>query len=204
MFISILHRHSLIARSFTSYTAGVMIAYSAVQKAIHDQPFAMDLELLNKCIKVLAYCALNDPMAGRFRDLLNHQFTDLQEHSVSLLATTELDHPMNKTKFADTLFTFDPTSKLHAASQRLLNLIQRPFSGLGDIPEHATLSNRAETGVGAHLEWQWELKDGNDVNEMVEPKEVCAGACASVEDAMAGQLGGGAWSTWTPAVGFEV
>jgi hypothetical protein len=197
-----------------------MIAYSAVQKAIHGLPFASDMELLDKCIKVLSYCALKDAMAGKFRDLLNRQFNDLQDlHAPDVNA--EIEPLSNLTEF---LFTLEAGfTGLHTAARGLLNLIQHPFSGLGDISSLATLSNRAETTMGTHLEWQWELQGTECVDNtmehrelygmdrMMEPTEVCGmdnmmepkDACGTGMSMGAyTSLGQGAWSTWTPPVGI--
>jgi hypothetical protein len=197
-----------------------MIAYSAFQKALHGLPFASDMELLDRCIKVLSYCALKDAMAGKFRDLLNRQFNDLQ-HLHAPNSNAAIEPPSNSTEF---LFTLEAGStSLHTAARGLLNLIQHPFSGLGDISSLATLSNRAETTMGTHLEWQWELQGsesrGNSmehrelygIDRMMEPTEVCGMDNMMEPKDVCGtgmsmgaytSLGQGAWSTWTPPVGI--
>ena len=178
-----------------------MIAYGAVQKAIHGQPFASDLDLLDKCIKVLSYCALKDAMAGRFRDLLEGQLGGLQRHHMAE-CDVQNDHALAESVIPDIVFTFTPGSKLHTVAQSLLNLIHRPFSGLGDVSPQATLSNRAETTMGTHLEWQWELKGTDCVTNMAEPAEIfgsAAVASASTDRLMSQPLGV-AWSTWTPPI----
>ncbi|KAF2828201.1 hypothetical protein CC86DRAFT_320848 [Ophiobolus disseminans] len=189
---------------FTSYTAGVMVAYGAVQKANHGLSFDSDMELLDKCIRVLSYCALKDAMAGRFRDLLNCQLNALQEaHSAERNA-----HKNSASKEAapvDILFTFDSEpSTLHTAARGLLNLIQRPFSGMANIPTQTTLSNRAETTAGAHLEWEYELRGSECADTTREPAEtygVNVEAGVPMDHSMS-QPHEGAWTTWTPLIGI--
>jgi hypothetical protein len=83
-------------------------------------------------------------------------------------------------------------------------LIHHPFSGLGDIATQSTLSNRAETTMGTHLEWEWELKGDTCLDDMGGPKYVC-GTDAPTEDGvkrLVSQPEGAAWSVWTPPVGI--
>lgn len=181
-----------------------MIAYGAVQKAIQSLSFAEDLELLNKCIIVLSYCALKDALAGRFRDLLTSQLDDLQRLHVP---ETNSRHGsmLDEAALPDILFTFDSgSSKLHAAARGLLNLIHRPFSGLSDISTQATLSNRVETTLGTHLEWEWELKSSDCVEKTTDPMEVCGrdAVSAPLAEPLLLQSQGGAWSVWTPPIGI--
>jgi hypothetical protein len=179
-----------------------MIAYGAVQKAIHGLAFATDMELLHKCINVLSYCAQKDAMAERFRILLNCQLDELQRLHISD------NHPKND-PIADrlalhrVLFDFDSgSSKLHDSARKLLNLIHRPFAGLNGIKPRATLSNRAETTMGTHLEWAWEFKNSNHFEKMPE-QEVLGGTSTDILDAAVDPLlqsAGAPWSTWTPPV----
>jgi hypothetical protein len=191
------------SHSFTSYTAGVMIAYSAVKKAIHGLPFAEDVDLLNKCISVLSYCALKDAMAARFRDLLTRQFVDLQELLVSD-GNSPQDLETEKPALPNILFSFNSgSSKLHFTARSLLNLIHRPFSGFSDTSMEATLSNRAETTMGTHLEWEWELKGSKCAENLMESDAV--GETGEETDAAVKRLmlqpQGAAWTIWTTPVG---
>ncbi|KAF1835148.1 hypothetical protein BDW02DRAFT_588352 [Decorospora gaudefroyi] len=143
---------------YTSFTAGIMIAHKAAQKALHGDPFAKDMELLNKCIAVLDYCALKDALAGKFRTLLTGHLNTLREHNATMDGLCDVSTP---TDLPETgyLFTFHSGStKLHAAARNLLRAIHRPFSGLKNVATQKTLSNRAETTMGTHLEWEYELK----------------------------------------------
>jgi hypothetical protein len=193
-----------ISHSYTSYTAGVMTAHKATQKALHGDPFTDDMELLSKCIGVLEYCAQKDALAGRFRDLLTAHLNTLREHNAStdrLATSTNL--PMNAY-----LFTYHAgSSTLHAVAHDLLRLIHRPFSGLKNVVTQKTLSNRAETTMGTHLEWEYELKGAgcaeNQLNKRVcleptnpVPQPLCVG-----DEEMQRLMklpNEGAWSTWTP------
>jgi hypothetical protein len=188
---------------FTSYTAGLMVAYEAAQKAIHGLPITADLEILKKSLNVLSYCAQKDVLAGRLRDLLDSEFEGLQE-----VITPEDDlenaHSIGESTSHNVLFDFeDGSSKLHIAARRLLNLIQRPFSGLSHVEKHLTLSNRAETTMGTHLEWQWELKSGGYMDDLAEPQNI-AGTRSAVDkavDELKQKRAGSGWLAWTPPFG---
>lgn len=189
--------------SFTSYTAGVMIAYGAVQKAIHGLPFVNDIELLHKCISVLSYCALKDAMAARFRGLLTGYLDELREveDSDSYQAS---DTATEASALDFVLFDFaEGSSKLHNTARTLLSLIHRPFSGLGGIATQSALSKRAET-MGTHLEWEWELKGDKCLDYTAGSKDVSSTRAASEEaiKRLMSQLEGTAWSLWTPPVGI--
>jgi hypothetical protein len=180
-----------------------MIAYGAVKKAIHGLPFAVDVDLLNKCISVLSYCALKDTMAARFRDLLTRQLVDLQELLVSG-GNSPQDPETEKPASPDILFSFDSgSSKLHAAARGLLNLIHRPFSGFSDTSMEATLSNRAETTMGTHLEWEWELKGSKCAEKLMKPEAVggTGGDTDAALERLMLQPQGAPWTIWTTPVG---
>jgi hypothetical protein len=193
-----------LAYSFTSYTAGVMIAYGAVQKAVHGLSFAFDMEVLNKCIEVLTYCARKDAMAGKFRVLLTRQLDELHELHVS--ANTRMDAEADRTAQNDVLFRFNPgSSKLHDSVRKLLNLIQRPFAGLSDTDAKDIMSNRAETTMGTHLEWAWEFKRSQNLKTMAESETPCGKSPRTLDDGVdpivMESAGAAAWSTWTPSAG---
>jgi hypothetical protein len=181
-----------------------MIAYGAVQKAIHSFPFFNDLELLNKCISVLSYCAQKDAMAGRLCIILMSHLDGLREINTSD-SYSSTDSAIEASALDGVLFDFETgSSKLHISARTLLSLIHRPFSGLGEIATQSTLSNRAETTMGTHLEWEWELKGDTCLDNMGESKHIC-GTEASTEDAvrrLMSQPEGAAWSVWTPPVGI--
>ncbi|KAF1947555.1 hypothetical protein EJ02DRAFT_92320 [Clathrospora elynae] len=202
---------------YTAYTAGVMVAYKAAQKALYGRPFADELELLNKCISVLDFCAHKDAAACKFRDILAFHLKTLQDHHVATdglydSATPE-DVPM-----ADYLFTFhNGTSELHIAARDLLRVIHHPFSGLENVANQKTLSNMAETTLGAHLEWAYELNGvdcayqqessehpgpTNVIPEPINMDGATSGQDASTQDMsmqnMSAQPQGIPWSTWTP------
>jgi hypothetical protein len=193
-----------LAYRFTSYTAGVMIAYGAVQKAVHGLSFASDMELLSKCIEVLSYCARKDAMAGKFRVLLNRQLDELHELHVS--ENARMDATADRTALHDVLFRFDRgSSKLHDSVRKLLNLIQRPFAGLSDIDAKDTMSNRAETTMGTHLEWAWEFKKSLIPETMSESEAPYGKNPRTLDDGVdpiiIDSAGAAAWSTWTPSAG---
>jgi hypothetical protein len=189
--------------SFTSYTAGVMIAYGAVQKAIHGLLFTSDMELAEKCIAVLSHCALRDTMAGRFRDVLNRELDGLRQIRESN-SSQQGSFTTGGSLYDDFLFDFDDgSSSLHLTARRLLNLIHRPFSGLSDIATQSTLSNRAETTMGTHLEWEWELRGSKCLDDTTQRTAACAMSTTTNDEVQRLMLQpeGAAWSTWTPPVG---
>jgi hypothetical protein len=180
-----------------------MIAYKAVQKAIHGFSIATDMELLHKCISVLSYYAQKDAIAERFRILLNRQLEELRDLHASGDHSGD-DAIADKIALHDVLFDFDSgSSKLHGSARELLDLIHRPFAGLSDIEPKATLSNRAEITMGMHLEWAWEFKNTNSFGRMVEPEAPSSASTGILEDTINPllQSAGTAWSTWTPPVG---
>ncbi|KAF1914820.1 hypothetical protein BDU57DRAFT_589002 [Ampelomyces quisqualis] len=188
---------------FTSYTAGVMVAYKATQKAIHGLPITADLAIMTKCVNVLSYCALKDAMAGRFRDLLVNELGGLQEVGTS---DTEWGSGSNMGDWTcnNVLFDFqEGTSELHMTARRLLHLIQRPVSGLREVEMRSTSSNRAETTMGTHLEWQWEFKSNGYMDNLAEPQHVCdtRSAVEKATEELRQKPAGSAWVTWTPPVG---
>ena len=162
-----------------------MIAYYAAQKALHGLSCATDIELLSKCIRVLTYCAEKDILAGKFRNTLSDHLRTLREDKSG---STVAYVPM-----ADVLFTLHQgTTNLHHAARDLLCLIHSPFRGLQNLHAQATLSNRTETTMGSHLEWEWELNNldsacGDASNNKERPSRL-----------LHAQPQGGAWSTWTP------
>lgn len=189
---------------FTSYTAGVMVAYEAAQKLIHGLPITADLEILKKSINVLSYCAQKDVLAGRLHDLLNSELEALQQ-----VIPPEIDADIrpntSNSASRDVLFHFeDGSSKLHIAARRLLSLIQRPFSGLTDIERHSTMSNWAETMMGTHLEWQWDLKTSGHPDNLAKSQNACAteSAVAKAVEKLKQKPAGSAWVTWTPPLGI--
>ncbi|KNG46271.1 nitrate assimilation regulatory protein nira [Stemphylium lycopersici] len=152
---------------YTAYTAGVMIAHKAAQKALYGGEYHEDLETLNKCIGILQYCAQKDALAGRFQTLLTGHLSALREgnqppngsHGSSASASPSMH------KY---LFSFNPgPSKLQATAQELLRIIHRPFSSLKSVVTQKTLSNRAETTMGTHLEWEYELKGSDCAEDML-------------------------------------
>jgi hypothetical protein len=158
-----------------------MIAYRAVQKAIHSLSFATDMELLHKCIGVLSYCARKDAIARKFRVLLDRQLNELRELHVS--GNPRMDAMADRTASHDVLFSFEPgSSKLHDYARKLLNLIRRPFAGVSDIEAKDTLSNCAETTMGTHLEWAWEFKNGQELEKMAKPEAPCSKSPRTLED----------------------
>jgi hypothetical protein len=176
-----------------------MIAYAASQRAVRGLSFSHEMDLLDKCISVLSYCALKDALAGRFRDLLNRQLTDLQKHHIPG-SESSTGSPIEESSLDD-LFNFDPgSSPLHSATRNLLSLIHRPFNGLGEISTSATLFNRAETTMGTHLEWEWELKENKNAENMMDWDGACGTGDASgiTEKPSFPQSQEGAWTTWTP------
>jgi hypothetical protein len=179
-----------------------MIAYGAVQKAIHGLSFVTDMELLDKCIGVLSYCAQKDAMAERFRVLLSCQLDELQKLHV-LDGDLKTDPVADRLALHRVLFDFDSgSSKLHNTARKLLHLIHRPFAGLSEIKPKATLSNRAETTMGTHLEWAWEFKDSNNFEKVPEP-EIPHGTSVGILDGAIDPLlpsAGAPWSMWTPPV----
>jgi hypothetical protein len=160
-----------------------MIAYGAVQKAIHGFSILNDTKLLNKCINVLSYCAQKDAMAGRFRNLLIGHLDELRELDTSD-SYSFTDSATEASALEEVLFDFETgSSKLHNSARTLLSLIHRPFSGLGDIATQSTLSNRAEATMGTHPEWEWELKGDRCFDNMAELGVVC-GTDAVSKDAV--------------------
>jgi hypothetical protein len=200
--------------SYTSYTAGIMIAHKASQKALNYEPFTHDLVLLSKCISVLEYCAIKDTLAGRFRDILAAHMSGLRDYESSLADSGGSAEPLSSSS-DDSLFLFHRgSSERHKAAIDLLRTIHHPFSGLKDVTTQNTLSNRAETTMGTHLEWEYELESRDDVearskgyknadeaNGKIEP---LTPLCSSSEQdnpmqKLLAQPQGEAWTTWTPA-----
>jgi hypothetical protein len=182
-----------------------MIAYGAAQKATRGLSFSHDMQLLDKCISVLSYCALKDALAGRFRDLLNRQLNDLQKHPT--LGSESLAGTPTEDSLSDNLFDFETgSSLLHSTTRNLLSLIHSPFNGLGEISTQATLLNRMETTMGTHLEWEWELKTRKTVDDTMDWEGSCGTACVSGATEKSGLPGsqGGAWTTWTPARNMSI
>ena len=179
-----------------------MTAYVATQNALQGVSFVHELDLLNKCILVLAYCSRKDALAGKFHDELNAHLTTLQQHNASTGSRADtIATPQPPT--VDILFTRHAgTSDLHSASRALLRLTHRPFSGLPNIPAQATLSNRAETTMGTHLEWEWELKGIECADRMAKTPEAC-GIGPNTNDNRSAkrvmlQPREGPWTMWTP------
>lgn len=200
--------------SYTAYTAGVMIAHQASQKALNNEPFTNDVELLGKCIGVLEYCAIKDTLAGKFRSILAAYLKMLQDHKLTMGDSEDFAAPPTSSS-SDSLFIFHRgSSELHVAALGLLQTIQRPFSGLKDVATTTTFSNRAETSMGTHLEWEYELKnrDGSEASlnehdsahatdDICEPTKTL---CSSFEQdhslqKLPVQPSEEAWTKWTPA-----
>jgi hypothetical protein len=181
-----------------------MVGYKAVQKALHGVPYFEDIDQLDKCINVLDYCALKDAMAGRFRDLLESQVSELRKYKETKGGPTG-DAAVEDAQLFNILFTFSSgSSELHMTARNLLKLMHHPFDGLKDVSTQATLSNRAETTIGAHFEWEWELKGSDCVTKVAEPDTMCGANAVnktSVQRLML-QPEGGAWNLWTPPVGI--
>jgi len=199
--------------SYTAYTAGVMITHKAMQKALHGISTVEDIELLNKCIGVLDYCALKDALAVKFRSLLTAQMDILRQHDLSNGGVPH-GSAIDNLPLHGYLLNF-PTgsSRLHKAARYLLQIIHRPFSGLENVPTQKTLSNRAETTMGTHLEWEYELKGRDCVGGGLEDREIASPVdalgeagnipCTTSEQGpymrqLMGEPGAAAWSTWTP------
>lgn len=154
------------------------------------------------CIKVLSYCSLKDAMACRFCNLLTSHLDELREVSLSKSLSDE-ETMSDEVALEDVLFDFGPGSTaIQDSARKLLNLIHRPFSGLGPISAHSTLSNPAETTMGTHLEWEWELKGDVRLNDMPESNE--SGQLNVSLNGAAGNLlsqpEDAAWHIWTPIV----
>ncbi|KAK1910317.1 hypothetical protein P3342_006592 [Pyrenophora teres f. teres] len=198
---------------YTAYTAGVMIAHKATQKALHGISIVDDVELLNKCVDVLEYCAQKDALAVKFRNLLTAQMSILQQHDLSGggFEDTSADDGLPVHIY---LLNFPAgSSPLHNAARYLLRIIHRPFSGLDNVLAQKTLSNRAETTMGTHLEWEYELK-GRDCLDSELGEEDIAGLADALGESgdilctksaqgpsmqqLLGGPGTSAWSTWTP------
>ncbi|KAE8848976.1 hypothetical protein HRS9122_02992 [Pyrenophora teres f. teres] len=198
---------------YTAYTAGVMIAHKATQKALHGISIVDDVELLNKCVDVLEYCAQKDALAVKFRNLLTAQVSILQQHDLSGggFEDTSADDGLPVHIY---LLNFPAgSSPLHNAARYLLRIIHRPFSGLDNVLAQKTLSNRAETTMGTHLEWEYELK-GRDCLDSELGEEDIAGLADALGESgdilctksaqgpsmqqLLGGPGTSAWSTWTP------
>jgi hypothetical protein len=177
-----------------------MIAYAAAQSATRSLSFSHDMQLLNKCISVLSYCARKDALAGRFRDLLNRQLTDLQKHNI-LGSESPTGTPIEDT-WSEDLFNFETDSSLLRPTIRnLLSLIRSPFNGLGDISAQETILNRAETTMGTHFEWQWELEERKAADNLMDwegPSETACLPDATGSSSLPGPQGS-TWTTWTPA-----
>jgi len=177
-----------------------MIAYKAVQKASHGFPIAHDMELLDMCIKVLSYCSLKDAMAGRFRNLLTSHLDELREVSMSS-SLPDYNTTIDEVALEDVLFDFGPGSNaIQDSARKLLNLIHRPFSGLGTVTAQSTLSNPAETTMGTHLEWEWELKGDVCLSNMTDSNE--SGQSNFMPDDFTSDIfpepENAAWHVWTP------
>lgn len=189
--------------SYTTYTAGVMTAYIAAQKALQGMPLVGDMELLNKCIRVLAYCSKKDALAGKFHDVLIAHLSTLEQHETSTNNLIDAS-PTTQSPTVEVLFTRSAgTSKLHSASRDLLRLTHRPFSGLPNISAKETLSNTGETNLGIHLEWEWELKDRDRANGVAERAESSCGISTEAEverpeKSVRLQPRGGPFTIWTP------
>ena len=200
--------------SYTSYTAGIMIAHKASQNALHNEPFANGMVLLSKCIGVLGYCAIKDALAGKFHDILTEHMSMLRQYESTLARSGNSATPLSSSS-NDSLFIFQRgPSNLHIAALDLLRTIHHPFGGLRDVTAQNTLSNRAETTMGTHLEWEYELesrdlaqarpKDSKLADTVDAKIESMTPLCSSSEqDApmqkLLAQPQGEAWTKWTPA-----
>ncbi|KAH8643551.1 hypothetical protein IG631_01014 [Alternaria alternata] len=199
---------------YTSYTAGIMIAHKASQNALHNEPFAHGMVLLSKCIGVLGYCAIKDVLAGKFHDILTEHMSMLRQYESTLARSGNSATPSSSSS-NDSLFIFQRgSSNLHIAVLNLLRTIHHPFGGLRDVTAQNTLSNRAETTMGTHLEWEYELesrdlaqarpKDSKLADTVDAKIESMTPLCSSSEqDApmqkLLAQPQGEAWTKWTPA-----
>ncbi|CAN9230008.1 unnamed protein product [Alternaria alternata] len=199
---------------YTSYTAGIMIAHKASQNALHNEPFAHGMVLLSKYIGVLGYCAIKDALAGKFHDILTEHMSMLRQYESTLARSGNSATPSSSSS-NDSLFIFQRgSSNLHIAALNLLRTIHHPFGGLRDVTAQNTLSNRAETTMGTHLEWEYELesrdlaqarpKDSKLADTVDAKIESMTPLCSSSEqDApmqkLLAQPQGEAWTKWTPA-----
>ena len=176
-----------------------MTAYVAVQKALCGVSFNDDVELLNKSIRVLTYCALRDSLASKFQKVLETHLDTLYKYA-TIASKDSDDTRIQDTPMAEILFTrHEGASELHVASSHLLHLTHQPFSSFPAVSAEATLSNRAETTMGTHLEWEWELKGGQCTAGAAKPKEACGMSSDCAPEASAKlQPQGGPWSMWTP------
>ncbi len=145
---------------YSAYTSGIMIAYSACQKALAGSAYDHELAFLSGCVEVLAYCSARDDFALSFHDNLKSHLARLLQHSPSP-KSDEGKRPMERSATNEALFiTHSGTTQLHSMASDLLQLIHRPFSGLPKVVPRKTLSHQAETIMGTHLEWEWELAMG--------------------------------------------
>ncbi|RYO02259.1 hypothetical protein AA0120_g409 [Alternaria tenuissima] len=199
---------------YTSFTAGIMIAHKASQNALHNEPFAHGMVLLSKCIGVLGYCAIKDALAGKFHDILTEHMSMLRQYESTLARSGNSVAPSSSSS-NDSLFSLQRgSSNLHIAALDLLRTIHHPFGGLRDVTAQNTLSNRAETTMGTHLEWEYELESrdlaqaqpkDSQLADAVDAKiEPMTPLCSSSEqDApmqkLLAQPQGEAWTKWTPA-----
>ena len=190
-----------------------MIAHKAAQKALHGSSYLEDLETLNKCIGILHFCAQKDALAGKFQNLLTGHMSALRESNYPPNGLRGSSAPASPS-MNDYLFTFNPgPSKLQATAQELLKIIHRPFSSLKNIVTQKTLSNRAETTMGTHLEWEYELKGSDCAEDLLMSQRASSsrtgldGSDAQLHTDYASgssakrqclQPGAEAWSKWTP------
>jgi hypothetical protein len=191
-----------------------MIAHQASQKALHNELHTNDVELLRKCIGVLEYCAIKDTLARKFRDILEAHLKMLRDHRPTTRDSGNIATAPTPSS-SDSLFSFHRgSSELHIAASDLLRTIHRPFSGLKDVATRNTLSNRAETTMGTHLEWEYELKNrddpeaplkehgGTDAHDVrCEPSDLLCSPLKQNDslEKMLAQPEEEAWSKWTPA-----
>ncbi|KAG9192483.1 hypothetical protein G6011_11217 [Alternaria panax] len=200
---------------YTSYTAGVMIAHKASQKALDSEPFTNDVILLSKCIGVLEYCAIKDTLAAKFRDILTAHMSRLRNYNFALANREGCASSFSSSSNDSLFFLYRGSSELHKAAFDLLRIIHHPFSGLKDVTTQNTLSNRAETTMGTHLEWEYELEGRDDANAgsnenkdtdtagpKIKPITSASSSSeqyTSVQNLKAQPQGGEAWTRWTPA-----
>lgn len=210
--------------SFTSYTAGLLILYEAAQKSLNQQPASViepDLSLASDCIEILGYCAEVDTLAGAFKGILSVYAAVISD---SVSSAMEINQELIREDDGDISYLFELPSgntDLHKTAKDLLHLLDCPFdcrlsmvpaAEHKDFPVENTLVHMMEAAMGAHLEWEWEIRNCSQRKSVYDDPEPSSlskavadpGASASGNETGQSLTGrfmdpgdGSGWSTWT-------
>lgn len=178
-----------------------MTAHLAARKALLGFSYADDVALVRKSIAVLAYCAEQDNCAQIFHDSLQDSLSPLEEYRSpvegSAIVSSASEPSIHYVLYSSRV----EMTSLDYAAQDLLRVICRPLENLPSMSTKASFANQAEMIMGTHLEWEWELKNSDQLSHttLQEPtKRSAAPEAAAIFTHSSTPPHRTPWTTFTP------